>query len=108
MRRQYVPAGIYLAFAVLLWAGFVIGYQQVGAQALANVGLIFAVLPLALIDIIVNALFVHGDLILNWSNLFHKVGLPEGYLLDNGYYYFPRVVLMTWLISLRGRGRPAS
>jgi hypothetical protein len=88
-----------------MWAGFVSGYHEVGAQALANLGLVVAVLPLAIVDILVNIVFVHGDVILNWSNLFHRVGLPQGYLLDNAYYYFPRVLVMMGMLFLWQRRR---
>jgi hypothetical protein len=108
MKRQILIPGLYLTFALLVWGGFVSGYHKVGAQALANLGLVVAVFPVAIIDIIVNAVFVHGDVILNWSNLFHKVGLPQGYLLDNGYYYFPRTLAMTGMLHLWQRRRKAS
>lgn len=105
MKGQLAGPSVYLVFALLVWGGFVSGYYRVGAQALANLGLIVAVLPLAMIDILVNIAFVHGDAILNWSDLFHKIGLPQGYLLDHGYYYFPRVLVVAWILYLWQRRR---
>jgi hypothetical protein len=108
MKAQILVPGLYLAFALLVWGGFVSGYHKVGAQALANLGLVVVVFPFAFLDIIVNVVLIHGDVILNWSNLFHKVGLPQGYLLDNGYYYFPRVLAMTGTLFLWQRRRKGS
>jgi hypothetical protein len=108
LKNQYILPGVYLAFSLLVWSGFVLGYEKAGAQALANVGLVVVVLPVAIIDVLINAAFVHGDVILNWSDLLHKIGLPQGYLLDNGYYYFPRVLIVTLGIFLwrRRKTRP--
>jgi len=105
LKTRILVPGLYLAFALLVWAGFVCGYHKVGAQALANLGLVVAVLPLAILDVLVNMVFVHGDVILNWSNLFHRVELPQGYLLDNAYCYFPRVLVMMGMLFLWQRRR---
>lgn len=88
MRWRWIAVGLYLAFAVGIWASFV----RAPPDGLANLGLMLAVLPVTLFG-----------LLLGWALGIHSfVLLPSGlsYQAAHAVFYWPSV-LATALLILR-------
>jgi hypothetical protein len=90
-RWRYILPGLYLAFALYVWVDF----TRTARDGLANLGLVLATAPVALVG-----------LVLSWlagSSRFILLPTRPGYLAAHAIYYVPAVALTALLAWWIGR-----
>lgn len=90
-RWRYILPALYLAFAIYVW----IDFTHLARDGLANLGLMLATLPVALVGGILSWLAGSANFIL----------LPTGlsYIVAHAIYYFPAAALTALIFRWIGR-----
>ena len=90
-RTRFILPGLYLLFALYVWVDF----TGINHDGLANIGLMLATLPVALVGLAIGAAV--------GSSSFVLMPTSNGYLTDHAIYYVPAVAITALLLWWVGR-----
>ncbi|MEO6359221.1 MAG: hypothetical protein ABIO43_01430 [Sphingomicrobium sp.] len=91
MKFRLILPGLYLLLALYFWRSF----TRINHDGLANVGLMLATAPAAIVGLIIDAII--------GSKNFSLLPTGHNYLTDHALYYVPAVVATVALFWLLGR-----
>ena len=88
---RFVLPSLYLLFAAYIWWDF----TRLPPDGLANIGLMFATAPVAIVGLLIDVIV--------GSKRFSLLPTSHGYLTDHALYYLPAVTMTALLVWWLGR-----